>query len=246
MRYTMLLKAANFVDFVQYESLVIKRCVCVGFLYTPISILLWFLVSIKSKKGNWPFDSISDVNLTLFQQEKKQQQTTRSRVPFKFTHTITNQLKPIFNKQKMQMVFANNEKLKNVLGNTKDKCDEHQQSGIYKILCDFCSKIYIGQTRRNILTRYKEHCSHIKYNRPTKSAVAEHALTNLHVNITNTNLKNLKLVRQARSIKQLDILESIEIHKYKSKIMNNVYGPVSSSLFNFIKIKQTSDGASNT
>ena len=170
---------------------------------------------------------------TFYQQAKNQKQTKRA--SFKFTHEITNHLKPIFKQHDIQLVFSNDNKLKNLLGNAKDKCDEHQKSGIYKLLCDFCSKVYIGQSRRKILTRYREHCSHIKYNRPTKSAVAEHALTNLHVNLTESNLKNLKLIKPTRSIKQLDVLESIEIHKYKSKLMNNVYGPVSSSLFNFIK-----------
>lgn len=171
---------------------------------------------------------------TLFKQAKNQKITTR--VPFKFTHAITNHLKPIFKQHGMSIVFANNNKLKSALGNPKDKCDDHhQKSGIYQILCGFCSKLYIGQSRRRILTRYKEHCAHIKFNRPTKSAVAEHAISNLHVNITDSNLKNLKLLKESRSIRQLDILESIEIHKNKSKLMNNVYGPVSSSLFNFIK-----------
>lgn len=107
---------------------------------------------------------------TLFQQTNSQ--ISQTRVSFKFTHAITNHLKPIFNKHKMQLVFANNDKMKNKLGNPKDKCEDHQKSGIYKILCEFCDKIYIGQSRRKIITRYKEHCRHIKYNRPSKSAVA--------------------------------------------------------------------------
>lgn len=159
---------------------------------------------------------------TLFKQEAKAKQKSITRAPFKFTHMITNNLKPIYKAHKMEIVYANNDKLKNILGNPKDKCDGHQKSGIYKILCDFCP-------------RFLEHRRHIKYNRPAKSAVAEHALNNLHVNITETSIQNLKLIRTARSIKQLDVLESIEIHKNKTKLMNNEYGPISSPLFNFIK-----------
>ncbi|MBS0018862.1 MAG: GIY-YIG nuclease family protein [Candidatus Sulcia muelleri] len=29
--------------------------------------------------------------------------------------------------------------------------------------CNNCEKFYIGQTKRNIKTRFKEHFSHIKY-----------------------------------------------------------------------------------
>jgi hypothetical protein len=161
-----------------------------------------------------------------------------TRAPFKFNHTITNYLKPVMKQQKIDMVFSSKNKLKDILGNPKDKIEEHQKSGIYRILCQICSKTYFGQSRRAILTRYKEHCSHIKYNRPTKSAVAEHVLKENHFNITT---KDLKLVKQTRNIRQLDVLESIHIHKNKTHMMNNVYGPVSSSLFNFIRTNNDND-----
>jgi len=175
---------------------------------------------------------------TLFSQKNVERPT---RAPFKFNHTITNGLKPIFKQQKIDMVFSSNNKLKDLLGNPKDKLEPHQKSGIYKILCPVCQKMYFGQSRRSILTRYKEHCAHIKKNRPTKSAVAEHALSKIHLAFTTTNPKNLQLVKQTRNVRQLDVLESIYIHKNKNHIMNNVYGPVSSSLFNFIKIKKLND-----
>lgn len=168
---------------------------------------------------------------TLFSQQQSDQ---TSRVPFKFNHTITNYMKPIMKKHKLEMVCSSQNKLKDTLGNPKDKLDEHQKSGVYKILCSECQKIYIGQTRRNILQRFKEHCSHIKFNRPTKSSVAEHSLAETHFNMTKDNLK---LITQTRMIRRLDAIESMHIHKNKNHLMNNVYGPISSSLFNFVKTK---------
>lgn len=172
--------------------------------------------------------------LSLTTLNKQAEATVRA--PFKFIHHITNHLKPVMKQQKIDIVFSSNNKLKDALGNPKDKLEDHQKSGIYRILCVDCQKIYIGQSRRNILKRFKEHCSHIKFNRPTKSAVAEHALTENHFNITQANLK---LLKQTRTIRQLDVIESIYIHKNKHRLMNNVYGPVSSSLFNFIKTYHT-------
>lgn len=177
---------------------------------------------------------------TLFSQNKKEEIT---RASFTFNHTITNYLKPIFKQQGIEMVFTSNNKLKDVLGNPKDKIEDHQKSGVYEISCSDCNKIYIGQTRRTILARYKEHCSHIKFNRPTKSAVAEHSLGENHFSIQT---KNLKLVKQIRNVRQLDAWESIYIHKNKNRIMNNVYGPVASSLFNYIKVKKGNDNTALT
>ena len=170
---------------------------------------------------------------TLFSQNKSPKNKITS---FKFNHTITNYIKPILKKQDIDMVFSSNNKVKDILGNPKDKLEEHQKSGIYKIQCSQCPKIYIGQTKRDILTRYKEHCSHIKFNRPSKSAVAEHVLTENHFNIT---IENLKLAKQTQKTIELDVIESMQIHKNKKHLMNNVYGPISSSLFNFIKTKDT-------
>lgn len=168
---------------------------------------------------------------TLFSQKTEEKQT---RVSFTFNHTITNHLKPIFKRQNIEMVFGSNNKLRDVLGNPKDKVEDHQKSGIYQILCQNCNKLYIGQSRRAILTRFKEHCAHIKYNRPTKSAVAAHALNENHLEVKSTNLK---MIKQTRKVQQLDGWESIHIHKNKNQLMNNVQGPISSSLFNFIKIR---------
>ena len=52
---------------------------------------------------------------------------------------------------------------------------ENKKSGIYKVNCKYCSKCYIGQTRRNIEIRMKEHCRNIKYFHIDKSAVAAHS-----------------------------------------------------------------------
>lgn len=49
-----------------------------------------------------------------------------------------------------------------------------QDAGIYKLDCD-CGLSYIGQTKRSIITRVKEHIADVKHRRVTKSAVCEHS-----------------------------------------------------------------------
>jgi len=52
-------------------------------------------------------------------------------------------------------------------------------NGIYKLQCNTCNRVYIGQAGRSINIRYKEHIRYIKYNNP-QSAYAAHILQNRH------------------------------------------------------------------
>ena len=49
-----------------------------------------------------------------------------------------------------------------------------KNSGIYKINCEQCEKVYIGQTKRNLETRTKEHFRNLRLNYTDKSAIASH------------------------------------------------------------------------
>ncbi|KAJ8941785.1 hypothetical protein NQ318_006821 [Aromia moschata] len=80
-----------------------------------------------------------------------------------------------------------------LLGNPKDKINNNEKSGIYEISCKDCDQKYIGQTKRSILTRFKEHMAHLKYGRTEKSCVAQHAFYNNHRHIDYVLLRfNLK------------------------------------------------------
>ncbi|CAK1600830.1 unnamed protein product [Parnassius mnemosyne] len=48
-----------------------------------------------------------------------------------------------------------------------------QDAGVYKLDCE-CGLSYIGQTKRSIKTRVKEHIAEVKHRRSGKSAVCEH------------------------------------------------------------------------
>jgi hypothetical protein len=54
-----------------------------------------------------------------------------------------------------------------------------EQSGIYQLTCKTCQKVYVGQTRRSLTARYREHTRYIK-NNDSQSAYALHILQNLH------------------------------------------------------------------
>lgn len=51
---------------------------------------------------------------------------------------------------------------------------------IYKINCKNCDASYIGQTKRQIRTRFKEHVNNIKLDFARHSVISEHILNNQH------------------------------------------------------------------
>ena len=60
-----------------------------------------------------------------------------------------------------------------------DKQSYNNPSGVYRLKCNTCNKVYVGQSGRAITKRYKEHIRYIKSNNPT-SAYAAHILQNIH------------------------------------------------------------------
>jgi hypothetical protein len=165
---------------------------------------------------------------TLFRQKKKENDENQlKRVSMSYVPEVTDKIKTVFKQHNMEVVCSSDNKLKAILGSTKDKVDILKKTGIYEVTCGDCEDRYIGQTKRNIHTRFKEHLSHIKYNRPTKSCVAAHALNNDHFDVS---LAHLALKKSVYKIDKLDAWESYLINKCEN-CMNADNGNIESPLF---------------
>ena len=53
--------------------------------------------------------------------------------------------------------FYNMTNLKNLFVNLKDRVAVNQRSGIYKVECENCQGVYIGETSRQMKIRVAEH-----------------------------------------------------------------------------------------
>lgn len=76
------------------------------------------------------------------------------------------------------------------LSNGKDAIERDKKSGIHKLVCDDCDAVYLGQTRRNFETRYKEHIATYRNGHPEKSNLAK-LLLETKKTLNNNNTLNV-------------------------------------------------------
>ena len=69
--------------------------------------------------------------------------------------------------------------------NLKDEVQaKHQHNVVYEVTCPDCDDVYIGETRRRLQERLKDHCG-----RDENSHVFRHSFNNKHGEITMENVK---------------------------------------------------------
>jgi hypothetical protein len=142
------------------------------------------------------------------------------------TYKLDNELR----KFGFKVAYNNNGKLSDILGTAKDKVmDENEKSGIYQIECSNCDAIYIGQTKRKLKTRYKEHLDDVKKTMNDEKPLAKHAIEQDH------QLGPIKLLKEVKKPHQLDAYESLYLFKNKNKNLLNcqIEGNNPSVLFKF-------------
>lgn len=150
---------------------------------------------------------------------------------------LQHKLGNLFKKFKIVPAYYTNTKMKSLLGNCYTQIENCKKSGIYEIKCSNCDLKYIGQTRRNMLVRYKEHMYHVKCFNIDKSAVAGHAIATGH-KFPQQNVTLLK----ASNIENLNMFEAIYMKKYKPFLMNYDLSPLNNILLDLI----TTDNVPNS
>lgn len=112
------------------------------------------------------------------------------------------------------MAFKTNNNLQSILFNGKDKVEKGNKSGVYRLTCSDCGKVYVGQTGRSFNTRYKEHVACYRHNHPDKSNFAKHLLECSHSLHDNHSFDVLHICGKGL---RLSVLEQLEIIRYKNK-----------------------------
>ena len=107
----------------------------------------------------------------------------------------------------MKVVFRFSHSLRSMLTKVKDALPmEKQANVVYRIPCS-CGKAYIGETKRRLETRLREHQDACRTQSLQKSAVAEHAWGSHH----HINWKDTSVINRARRPEELLLKEAIHI-----------------------------------
>ena len=148
-----------------------------------------------------------------FQRQKistHNQKTEYTWVPYTYNGTYTRKITKLFKNTNVKIAFKVNQTLEKTL-KPKHNINIYEQSGIYKLTCQGCQQVYIGQTGRKLITRYNEHIRSIKSNK-TDSAFALHILNNIHQYGPITKI--MELIEVAKKGKLMNIKEEYQIYRH--------------------------------
>jgi hypothetical protein len=146
---------------------------------------------------------------------------------------LTYDLEKVFKKYDIQVAYESSGKLGDLLGNCKDKTPKLHKSGIYIIYCKMCQAYYMGQSKRRVGKRRKDHLGYIKASQLGKSGIADHCLMEGH------KIGETKLLREIAQPYKLDAAESAFIvsHRHDINCVNTSAPPIQAPLFELIQLK---------
>lgn len=175
-----------------------------------------------------------DERSTLFTQNKTCTQSNTRHIAINYVPEISNRLHKSFNRVGFAIAHTNTNKLRTSFGSTKDKKPTERKCGIYEITCPICQRKYIGQTKRAVLCRIKEHKQYINKKSMHTSIAA-------HVYDSNNDephlfdpIENYKLIKNVNQPCKLDAYESLYI-SINDKLLNIDECPIQSNLFALAK-----------
>ena len=154
---------------------------------------------------------------------------SKSRPPSSFVHRVvlpyhpdlSSRLKRTLNRYNIDVTFSSSSTLRNILTQTKSSPpSDSTPNSIYSIPCRDCPSFYVGQTKRPVKTRIKEHESNFYNNSlyntdgKMKSAPAIHARESGHTMDWNST----SILSSSSSCLSLNLLEQAAIHTLQPAI----------------------------
>jgi hypothetical protein len=133
---------------------------------------------------------------------------------FTYTGKDTRFITKLFKEFNINISYRTRNTIGNILTNKRPNNNPYDEIGVYRLKCQKCSGVYIGQTRRNFKTRYKEHIQDIKSNN-SKTGFSHHILSTGHAydNIENT----LEVLNFQEKGNYLNTLERFHIYTDKKQ-----------------------------
>jgi len=131
-----------------------------------------------------------------------------------YTGRLSNDIKRIV-KNFVDVRFSIPKKLDTLIRKGKDKLDDCRRTEVvYQIECKDCDQVYIGQTKRHLETRVKEHKNNIKNPSGNFSVVTNHRVSLHH----EFDWDKTRILHKERNRKKREIAEMFFIKKQRNNI----------------------------
>jgi hypothetical protein len=160
----------------------------------------WEIILAITRNDGYPIKIIQNLKAKLINKEKKQKQTQKQQqqqqetkipkikwIAVTYFSPLVRQVTKLFKQTDLKIAFHATNTIHQQL---TEKQTHKDPSGIYKLKCNTCGKVYVGQCGRTIGVRLKERIRHVRSNNPT-SAYATHILENRHEYGTKENTLQL-------------------------------------------------------
>ena len=185
----------------------------------PINITNWYIYKrinfLKSKDGN-NNDQLSD------------------KIPYislPYVRDVTENIAHSLKNSGIKVVYNLPKKLNTIIKTGKDLLPKERNTNVvYQLKCNDCNASYIGQTKRHLYTRIKEHCNNIKLHPSSYSVVSKHRSELAH----EFDWENCNILHSERNVNKRELAEMFFIKKLDNTInsqkdtenLNNIYDKI--------------------
>jgi hypothetical protein len=174
----------------------------------------WETITSIARNNGYPITKIQNLKTRLKmkqkepQQQNRQNETTNAKkkwTVFTYFSPLVRKITNLFKQTQLRIAFRATNTIQQQLTEKQIYADP---SGIYKLKCNTCNRVYVGQSGSAIKIRYKEHIRYIRSKNAT-SAYATHILENKHE--YGKEEHTLELLKRCQKGKHMDGWEALYI-----------------------------------
>jgi len=128
-----------------------------------------------------------------------------------YAKDFANKISNVLCDSEIKTAYKYNNKLHQFIKPKKDPLQNIQKNNVvYKIECSDCKATYIGQTKRQLGTRIKEHKQNINKKSDSQTIITEHIVNNNH----RMDWNNTKIIDTETNYNRRLISECIHIKRH--------------------------------
>ena len=175
-----------------------------------------------AKRNNYNTKIIDKIVRDIENRKEERKEESKYLGSITYSGYQTKKILECFEKYDIHVAIKKNKSIFDIICNKKtEEIPMLQKSGVYKLNCGNCGKVYVGESGRKLEVRLKEHARG-EGDRTTNSLFARHFMDTGHsfVNPMN-NVEILKIEKDMGKRKLMEELEILKIKKEnKEKLMN--------------------------